>query len=330
MFKNYSNCVFCKSKKRKKLKEQPFLDNFYLKAIRNDLNLKITHLKKMKVYKCNNCKILQNNPWFTKSLSRKIYSNIYGQHNRSWSNLINFVKNKETPDHGELFNILNKNIKIKSYAEYNSPFMGIFLNFLKFEAKGKIDFLKNLFNNVLNYLNSRQVAGKSKNFQRTSFTKSKKYLSNIKKLKKKYLKKKRVKKYLFIDDSNLSWGENDNYKSVNSRTFASELLDLEIKNFDYKVKNTIDLFGIFHTLDHTFEPKTVLDYALKTSKYTIVYCHINPRLTKQHLFTLTKDFLNYLNRQKIFTIDLTNLINKKYKSPELYFLCSKKKIQLNF
>ena len=163
-----------------------------------------------------------------------------------------------------------------------------------------------------------------------SFIKSKKYINNITKLKKKYLRKKKIKKYLFVDNSTLSWGENDNYKSVNSRALASELLDLEIKRFDNQLKNKIDLFGIFHTLDHTFEPKKVLDYALNNSKYTIVYCHINPELTKQHLFSLTKNFLKYLNSKKIYTTDLTNKIRKKYKSPELYFLCSKKKLNIKY
>jgi len=330
MLKNYKVCIFCKSKKRKKLSQQTFKDNFYLKAIRNDLSLTISKLKKMKVYECQNCKLIQNDPWFSESYSRKIYSNIYGQHNRSWSNLINFVKNGKTPDHGELFSILQKNIKIRKYAEYNSPFMGIFLNFLKFESKRKRISFMDLFNSTVNYLNSRQVAGKSKNIQKSSFIKSKKYINIIRKLKKNYLKKKRVQKYLFVDNSNLSWGVNDNYKSVNSRALASELLDLEIKSFDHKSKKKIDLFGIFHTLDHTFEPKKVLDYALKISKYTIVYCHISQNLSKQHLFSLTKNFLKYLNNKKIYTIDLTSRIKKKYKSPELYFLCSKKKLKFYY
>ena len=330
MLKQYSSCIFCNSKKRKKLNTQVFNDNFYLKAIRNDLSISISLLKKMKVYECKRCKLLQNDPWFSESVSRKIYSNVYGQHNRSWSNLINFVKTEKTPDHGNLFNILQKNIKIKNYAEYNSPFMGIFLNFLKNETNSNKNFFKNLFNNTLNYLSSRQVAGKSKSFQKMSFIKSKKYINNITKLKKKYLRKKKIKKYLFVDNSTLSWGENDNYKSVNSRALASELLDLEIKRFDNQLKNKIDLFGIFHTLDHTFEPKKVLDYALNNSKYTIVYCHINPELTKQHLFSLTKNFLKYKKNKKIYTTDLTNKIRKKYKSPELYFLCSKKKLNIKY
>ena len=90
-----------------------------------------------------------------------------------------------------------------------------------------------------------------------------------------------------------------------------------------------DLFGIFHTLDHTFEPNKILNFALNSSRYVIVYCHGDSRLEKQHLFSITNNFLNYLNKNKIYTLNLTNKINKKYKTKELYILCSKKKINLH-
>ena len=49
----------------------------------------------------------------------KIYSNIYSQHNRGWSNLINFIKNGKTPNHG-FFDLLYEKINIKKYTEFNS------------------------------------------------------------------------------------------------------------------------------------------------------------------------------------------------------------------
>ena len=88
----------------------------------------------------------------------------------------------------------------------------------------------------------------------------------------------------------------------------------------------MDLFGIFHTLDHTFEPNKLLQFALKTSEYVIVYCHVNSNISKQHLFSITEEFLKYLNKQKIYTVNLTKRIKKNFKTQELYFLCSKKKI----
>jgi hypothetical protein len=329
-FAKYEKCIYCGSKKLKISKDQNIPKNFYLRAIQSDLKIPDSHLKKMKVFECSNCNIIQNNPWFTKEISRKIYSNIYGQHNRGWSNLINFLKKGIAPNHGSLFDLLNKKIKIKRYAEFNSPFMGIFLNFFLLEYKKSKSFYRNIFKNIIAYLTSRQVAGQTIKYQKQSFINSKKFLKKINFLKNKNQKKNKIDKYLFIDNSNLCWGQNDNYKSVNSKSFASELLDLNITDLNIKNKNIrFDLFGIFHTLDHTFEPNKVLKYALDVSKCVIVYCHINPKLEKQHLFSLTKEFLLYLNKQNIFTIDLTNAIKKKDVTHEMYFLCSKNKKYLN-
>ena len=48
----------------------------------------------------------------------------------------------------------------------------------------------------------------------------------------------------------MAWGINDNYKSVNSKALA-ELFNIKINNIYEKNKVKLDLFGIFHTLDHT-------------------------------------------------------------------------------
>ena len=308
----------------KKLPNQVAPKNFYLEAIQSDLKISDQMIKRMKTYECQKCFVIQNNPWFSQSVSKKIYSNIYGQHNRSWSNLINFVTKGKEPNHGSLFSFIKKNIKIKHYAEFNSPFMGIMLNFFSEEYKKNLKFYKNFFNNIIGYLTSRQVAGKSKKIQKQSKTNSKKFFEKINSLKKKFYLKKKVNKYLFTDYSNLCWGENDNLKSVNSKTFASEFLETEIRHLkDIKKNYKFDLFGIFHTLDHTFEPKKILDFALNNSKYVLVYCHVEKNLEKQHLFTLTENFLKYLSKQKIYNINLTHKIKKNYRVPELYFICSK-------
>jgi len=324
-FDKYESCIYCGSNKLKKNKDQRIPKNFYLRAIQSDLKISEKHLSKMKVFECNNCHIIQNNPWFTEEISRKIYSTIYGQHNRGWSNLINFLKKGKAPNHGSLFEFLNKKIKINNYAEFNSPFMGILLNFFSTEYKINKTFYASLFKNIINYLTSRQVAGKNENYQKLSLKKSKSFLKNIYNLKNKNLIKTKINKYLLIDNSSLCWGENDNYQSVNSKSFAGELLDLKILDFNNKKNINFDLFGIFYTLDHTFKPKMILNYALDVSKYVIVYCHINPQLEKQHLFSLTKDFLLHLRKEKIYTIDLTKVINKKNTQHEMYFLCSKNK-----
>ena len=121
----------------------------------------------------------------------------------------------------------------------------------------------------------------------------------------------------------MCWGQNDNYKSVNSRSLASELFDLEIINITTKNKIKLDLFGIFLTLDHTFEPRKILDYALSNSKFVIIQCHTTKEVTRQHQFSFTKKFLNFLKLINIYHIDLTKMISKYSSSNELYFICSR-------
>ena len=114
---------------------------------------------------------------------------------------------------------------------------------------------------------------------------------------------------------NLSWGQNDNYKSVNSRSLAAEMFNLKEANInDFKSSLKFDLFGIFHSLDHTFEPNKILNFALNNSKVVIIYCHIDKFLNKQHLFSFTKEFLKYLTSKKIYNLDLSHFIKKKFNS----------------
>lgn len=326
MFKTYNNCIFCNSKKFKKEKNRNFQKNFYVKAIISDLNLTNEQFDKIKVFRCLKCNNLQNNPWFDEYTAKKIYSNIYGQHNKGWTNLINYSKNKKNFSHGLLYKFLKKNINIKNYAEFNSPFMGIFLDLFQEEYKDSPKFRKNVVNEAIRYLSSRQVAGKSKKIQMISSKISNKSFNRLNKIKKINLLKTKVKKYLYVDNSSLCWGTNDNYKSVNSKSLAMELFDLKIKDIRENVKkNNIDLFGIFLTLDHTFEPRKILEKALSISKFVLVHCHIDNRINKQHLFSFSDKITNYLNNHKIYTYNLNKIVNKKFKSLELYFICSKKK-----
>ncbi len=325
--KKYNRCIFCNSPNLKINHNQGFRHNFYTRAIQNDFNLKDSFFLKMKVYRCQKCKIIQNNPWFSHDDSFKIFNQIYGQHNRNWSNILNFFNKGKKPDHGNLFSILNSKIKIKNYAEFNSPFMGLMINFFYEEYKtNNANFFKKILSYSLKYLSIRQLVGFNKNQIKNKNKLSRKYFNDLKKLKlKKSKKNNKISKTLFVDNSHLSWLYNDNYKSVNSKALASGLFDINVRKIpNDKKKLDFDLFGIFHTLDHTHQPKLILDYALKSSKYVLVYCHIDEELEKQHLFSLTSNFINYLKMRKIKVLDLTDLINKKNKSPEQYFLCSQK------
>ena len=329
MFSKYNKCVFCKNKKLVKSNIQKIKVNFYIKAIIEDLEISRKKLNEIKTYKCTRCGNLQNKVWFSHEISEKIYSNIYGQHNKSWTNILNYIKNRKVPNHGNLFTLLKRGIKIKKYGEYNSPFMGLLINFFENETKFDDQNLKRYFLNIIKYGSSRQLAGLNKKIIKKNTLKAAQLFNGIKNLRKKFFKKKIINKVLINAKSNLHWGQNDNYKSVNSITCAKEFFhNLEVKNnFSKEIK--FDLFGFFLSLDHTFDPKKIFEKALNNSDYVIVYCHSDTILNKQHLFSFTKNFLEYLNNRKIYSYDLTKKIEKKFNSAEMYFICSKKKNLIN-
>lgn len=322
ILKNYPRCIFCKNTNLKLL-PQVSKKNFYINAIIKDLDLKNNFLDKIKIRKCGRCGIIQNSPWFKKEVAQKIYTNIYGQHNKNWSNAISYFKSGKLEAHGKLFEFICKKFKIKRYAEYKSPFMGIMLNYFDKEIKCNKSILKKYFNLNIEYLNSRQVAGKNKIIMKNSIRIGNRILQKKNKIKKKFLKKIEVEKYLLNDFSNFSWGINDNYNSVNSVALASEIFNnfKTISLYDKDIPR-FDLFGIFLTLDHSDKPKKILNFALNNSKHVLVHCHIDEEINKQHLFSFTKNFINYLNKSGIFTKDITNhIVEKKYS--EMYFLCSR-------
>ncbi len=325
----YNNCVFCGSKRLVKSNIQKYKHNFYTKAISSDFEISNKLFSRMKIYECKNCYSIQNNPWFTFEDSFKIFNHIYGQHNRSWQNLLNFFIKDIKPDHGNIYKIIKKNFNVKKYAEFNSPFTGLMINYFDDEYKLNLNLRKGFFNATLNYLTARQVVNLSKNKKKERNKKAIEYLRYIKNFKDKYYRNK-ISKFLLVDNSNLTWVYNDNYKSVNSKVIASKMFDMKIINlYDEKVFTYFDLFGIFHTLDHTHQPKKILDFALNNSKIVIIYCHVNRNIEKQHLFSLTEKFKDYLKKRKIFFYDVTNKINKRYMTAENYIICSKKKFNLN-
>ena len=143
MFKSYHKCVYCGSKSLKKEKKiKNYLNNFYVRAIKADLKISDKKFNKIKVYKCSKCFILQNSPWFTDEYSKIIYSNIYGQHHRSWSNLINFFQKEKLPNHGTLFDLLEKKLRLKITRNLIVLLQEFLLIFFYKEYKKNLNFIK--------------------------------------------------------------------------------------------------------------------------------------------------------------------------------------------
>ena len=115
-----------KHKILKKYKTQTSKFNFYIKAIISDLKIS---LKRIKVFECSRCFIIQIIHGSINILPKEFIQTFMDSITRNWCNLLNYINFNKKPNHGQLFTILNKNLKITNYAEFNSPFMGLFLNF---------------------------------------------------------------------------------------------------------------------------------------------------------------------------------------------------------
>ena len=336
MFKNYDNCIWnlksCKKKKSDNLKIKK--KNFYLDYIQNEFNIKNKFLdKKISTYQCEKCKCLINRTWFDEYHVRKIYSSVYGQHHKGWIKFIDFIKSTKKKYHGSLFETLNNAFKIKRYGEYNCPFTGIFDDFFVNEISDSKKDLLQYSQLIQKYLANKQLAGFKSNKLKKKNKENLIFLKKIQK-KKKILfgsNKNISKKFLIVDNSEMMWGQNCNYKSINCKVYAEHIFNLKIidlkkaKNTLTNKKNFFDLFGIFLTLDHTFKPHQILKFALTNSKFVIIQAHLNREMGRQHLFTITKDFSQFLKSMGVFSINLTNQVKQNVQEKQLYILATKYK-----
>lgn len=315
-FEKKPYCIYCLSKLNNSMRIKNNLDNnFYINYISRELSLSKEQIDKIiKVYECRNCNLIQNNPWFNNSTANKIYSSIYGHHHKGWTNFNNFIKKKTIPNHGKLLNIISKIINIKKYCEYSCPYSGLFFELNLFRWK-KIKKLKKLYIklNILKQTGDKNIYQIKKNniLSKKTFFKINKLLE------------KKSNNYLLYDNSDLCWGQNCNQESINCKTLSNNLFNTKIINSNYN--GSFDVFGFFSTLDHTFDIKKTLNWALNKSKLVIINGHSDKNITKQHLFVLNHKFLNKIYSQKMFFFDITQLILREFKREELYYLCTKDK-----
>ena len=115
-------------------------------------------------------------------------------------------------------------------------------------------------------------------------------------------------------------------ESTNCRSVAQEIFDVKMLNINEieKKKLNFDLFSFFNTLDHTLKPKKILNFALDNSKIVLIENHSMEDVNMQHLFSIQKNFLQYLNKNKIYTFPILNQQNK-FEKEKIFFLCTKSK-----
>lgn len=314
------------------------INNFYVRSILNDFSIDLDKLNnKMRIIKCGNCFSTYYNKWFDLSSADKIFNVVYGQHHYGWKNYYNFVEKLIFPNHGNLFEKYFSSIDIKTYGEYNCPFSGLFLNILDLEYDITTAFTKNLHQLACSYFNSRQLA-KAHVLKNNLGSSNEDFLHDIDKIKmdnKRDLdKNNKIRKYLLYDSSSLCWGYNCISDSMNCKSLAQVILDYESFNLQYDSSPIpkFDCFGLFMVLDHQINPMKLLNRILDNSQYVLLHLHTSHEyLTKQHLFSFSKEFTSFLTSENIFSNDITKFINKDatrnkgsdYLDDQLYIICSK-------
>ena len=319
MFSKTKSCPFCGSQKSEPLNNNDLSTNFYVEEIIFDLKISFKFLKKkLKKKRCKVCFTVFFSTWFNDLIKKKIFLSIYGQHNMGWQNFYDFKKKLLSPNHGDLFMDLKNMIKFKTYGEYGCPFNGLMFDLLKEEVKQK--------NTLKKYINSnvKHLSEKVRDFSSKKIKRKMILLPKIKRI---------YNKIFVIDSSHLIWGKNDISENCSSLALADKIFDFHLYDSNEKEleKKKIDLFGFFMTLDHCEKPLKLLKKILNISKYVIIHSHTNENITAQHSFVLTKKIKSFLEKKKIYNLDITESIEKdplrnkgiNYKTNEMYLLCSK-------
>jgi hypothetical protein len=300
-----------------------FVDNFYLKAIRDELDISVEELRnKLRVYECSECRTIFCNPWFTAEASFKIFNQIYGQHNRGWDALYGWTKHSEVQDYWNIVNIGEQVLgrELDSYAEYHCPFQG---NFFKFRSQElPKDQTVPYYKVCRNYLTastpgriaSANVMIKSRliSFSRDrNKTRLKRLDESVTPI--------RTKRYLALESSTRFWDYSCLSSGVNCKSLASKLLNINVMPLPEFVrqKQFIDVFAFINTLDHCHAPLELLEQALEISEVVFLVSHTQKLITKQHKFIFQPGFASYLEKEKGLNVLHLDQSEKNYFSTEV-------------
>ena len=310
-------------------------NNFYVEAVSHDLNINIEELNKdLKIIKCGICHSNYYDKWFNYPTSNKIFNLVYGQHNYGWTNYYEFINSLILPNHGDLFNNYFKSMGIKTYGEFNCPFSGLFFHILNSENFLNKKFTKTFHEYSMKYFLSRQCAKANYlNEKKEAFDKNNFHLKKLEKLKSEVVSNELIKKYLIMDASSHCWDYNCLSESGNCKSIGQLLLGYDViyHREGLDLLNQFDAIGLFMVFDHLKNPMAILNSLIKKSRYLIIHIHTsNNSITKQHVFSFSKDFIKYLKSNNIFSKDITPLINKdknrnkgeNFKDNQSYIICS--------
>ena len=113
---------------------------------------------------------------------------------------------------------------------------------------------------------------------------------------------------------------------VNSRSLSNLLFDLNTYKIDETNINNLksELFFFADSLDHSSNANKILNFAINSSKIVLILTNSKPNVTKQHLFSLSERFNEYLKKKYYSKI----IINDK-KDKQILFAITKYKSVIN-
>lgn len=286
IFENFNECFFCNSKIHGKKVHVNYETNPYIKPLQKKYSLSSEYISKnLILIKCQNCKVLSFQRWFSKEIGKEIYK--IQKHRMGWFLFKNYTNNsfiEYFKNDLKLYeDIINEIGYYDSQLEIHCPFQGFFQLFNLINNKVLIDnysFNSNLFKFFIFFNNFR--------------------MRNNKNFVDKILNIKKTKKNFFIKfNSSYGWGQKCNFLKTNCYEVIKQsnwetYLDLDE---DFIKKNNIDILFLRNTLDHVDKPLEKFASLCLIVKYIYIDTHFFNKNNIQHNFFFTNETFDFLKKE---------------------------------
>jgi hypothetical protein len=279
----------------------------YLDPLARKHGIALTEItKSINAYRCSYCRAYFLNPWFSEDARNEIFLAGHPIHNMGWSNFLERLTNNETPQlplsTADLLGVLESKVgKISSYAELGCPFMGLLLRSVDSISLERWLKINKSFGSTPRF-SARQLPQAISDFMALSTISSNivKIVTRLRFWRRRALTQKpsvcdiqRFEQTYYIPvPSSKGWGMNcagfgESCTAMSHTTLGAKVIT--ISNLVESSDRSIDLIGIFLTLDHQDSPLDLLKTCLSKAKAVLVLTHEKP-FSSQHQVGLGHDF----------------------------------------
>jgi hypothetical protein len=336
-----ARCPFCKSEERQKLSKKPGIQNRYIRSYFASLpeEQEQALLDKIEVFACARCTCQYFDPWLAPDESTRLYLSLIPQHGHGWRRFYSWVEGViDREADKRLFSEVERRlqIQIKSYAEFNCPFNGLFFflrdeferkpdwrllaapffsnygKLLKYKLKTRFQSL-NRFSSVLRVLSERVCRGLA----------PRRLGEHESELCELYTRNQVLSLYLVSEFSSLFWSLGCNSNGAHCAATAVGTLGVKCLPLADLGESKIhfDLSSCYLTLDHVADPLSVIEKLATHSKAVLLVTHANDPLTLQHKWGWGAGTAEYLRKIGFFVEEFQDPDLKRDKR-DLYFLLS--------